>query len=64
MIREITPKNGHLNFKKVELQSQDVGALGYNKRTVKVIYLSDFFMIISPVEKDIEKRVEWIKVNE
>lgn len=61
---KILYQNGHLNFKKVELQSQDIGALGYNKRTVEVIYLTDLFMIISPVEKDIEKRVEWIKVNE
>ncbi len=56
-------QNGHLTFKKVEFQMQDVGALGYNKRTVEVIYLTDLFMIVSPVEKGIEKRVEWIKVD-
>ncbi len=42
---------------------QDVGALGYNKRTVEVIYLTDLFMIVNPVEKDIDKRVEWTKVD-
>ena len=56
-------QNGHLTFKKVEYQMQDVGALGYNKRTVEVIYLTDLFMIVSPVEKDIDDRVEWVKVD-
>ena len=56
-------QNGHLTFKKVEFQMQDVGALGYNKRTVEVLYLTDLFMIVSPVEKDIDERVEWIKVD-
>ena len=56
-------QNGHLTFKKVEFQMQDIGALGYNKRTVEVIYLTNLFMIVSPVEKDIDKRVEWIKVD-
>jgi len=56
-------QNGHLNFKKVEFQMQDVGALGYNKRTVEVIYLTNVFMLVSNVEKDIEQRVEWVKVD-
>ncbi len=56
-------QNGHLTFKKIEFQMQDVGALGYNKRTVEVIYLTDLFMIVSPLEKDIGDRVEWIKVD-
>jgi len=61
--QKILYQNGHLDFKKVEFQMQDVGALGYNKRTVEVIYLTDLFMIISPVEKDIDKRVEWVKID-
>lgn len=56
-------QNGHLNFKKVELQMQDIGALGYNKRTVEVLYLTDWFMIVDPITKNIDKRVEWIKVD-
>lgn len=56
-------RNGYLTFKKVEYQIQDAGALGYNKRTVEVTYLTNFFMIVSPVEKDIEEKVEWLKVN-
>ncbi|MCK0158942.1 hypothetical protein MWU65_17275 [Cellulophaga sp. F20128] len=61
--QKILYQNGHLDFKKVEFQMQDVGALGYNKRTVEVIYLTDLFMIVSPVEKDIDKRVEWVKID-
>lgn len=61
--QKVIYQNGHLNFKKVEFQMQDIGALGYNKRTVEVIYLTDLFMIVSPLEKDIDKRVEWIKVD-
>jgi hypothetical protein len=56
-------QNGHLSFKTVEFQMQDVGALGYNKRTVEVFYLTRFFMIISEVPNDIDKRVEWVKVD-
>jgi hypothetical protein len=61
--QEILYQNGHLTFNKVEFQMQDVGAFGYNKRTVEVIYLTDLFMIIEPVDKDIYKRVEWVKVD-
>lgn len=56
-------QNGHLSFKTVEYQMQDAGALGYNKRTVEVFYLTPFFMIISEVPSDIDKRVEWVKVD-
>jgi len=42
---------------------QDVGALGYNNRTVEVFYLTPFFMITSEVPSDIDKRVEWVKVD-
>ena len=51
-------QNRHLTFKKVKFQMQDVGALGYNKRTVEVIYLTDLFMIVPPVSKDIEETAE------
>ena len=61
--QKILYQNGHLTFNKVEFQMQDVGALGYNKRTVEVIYLTDLFMIVEPVDKDIYKRVEWVKVD-
>jgi len=61
--QKVIYQNGHLNFKKVEFQMQDIGAFGYNKRTVEVIYLTKLFMIISPIENDIKERVEWIKVD-
>ncbi len=56
-------QNRHLTFNKVEFQMQDVGAFGYNKRTVEVNYLTNLFMLVSPIEKNIDKRVEWVKVN-
>ncbi len=42
---------------------QYIGARGYNKRTVEVIYLTPLFMLISEVPNDIDKRVEWVKVE-
>ena len=59
----IVYESGHLDFRKVEFQMQDVGAFGYNKRTVEVIYLTDWFMIVGPVEEGIEERVEWTRVD-
>lgn len=56
-------QNGHLSFKTVEFQMQDIGGLGYNKRTVEVFYLTPLFMITSEVPTDIDKRVEWVKVD-
>lgn len=56
-------QNGHLSFNKVEFQMQDIGALGYNKRTVEVIYLTPLIMLTREVPNDIDKRVEWIKVE-
>jgi hypothetical protein len=56
-------KNGHLAFKTVEFQMQDMGSLGYNKRTVEVFYLTPLFIITSEVPQDIKNHVEWIKVD-
>ena len=56
-------QNGHLSFKTVEFQMQDVGALGYNKRIVEVFYLTPLFMITSEVPNNIDKKVEWVKVD-
>jgi hypothetical protein len=57
-------QNGHLTFKTIEFQMQDVGTFGYNKRTVEVFYLTPLFMITSEVPTDIDKRIEWVKVDE
>ncbi|MDX2361984.1 MAG: hypothetical protein QNK23_14335 [Crocinitomicaceae bacterium] len=62
--QDVLYQNGHLSFKKVEFQMQGVGAFGYNKRTVEVIYLTDFFMIVSSAENGDYNRAEWIKVDE
>lgn len=56
-------QNEHVRFKTVEFQMQDVGALGYNKRTVEVFYVTPLFIMTSEVPNDIEKRVEWVKVD-
>ncbi len=56
-------ENSRWTCKKVEFQMQDVGALGYNKRTVEVMYLTDLFMIVRQVEQDMYNSPEWVKVN-
>jgi hypothetical protein len=56
-------QNGHLTFKTIEFQMQDVGTFGYNKRTVEVFYLTPLFMITSEFPTDINKRIEWVKVD-
>ncbi len=60
---KIIYENKHSDFKKVEFQMQDIGALGYNKRTVEVTYVTKMFMLVSPVEKDIDNSEEWVKIN-
>ncbi len=60
---KIIYENKYSDFKKVEFQMQDIGALGYNKRTVEVTYVTKMFMIVSPVEKDIDNSEEWVKIN-
>ena len=50
-------------FQDCGVSMQDIGALGYNKRTVEVLYLTTFFMITSEVPNDIDKKVEWLKVD-
>ena len=61
--QRILYQNRKSSFKKVEFQMQDIGALGYNKRTVEVTYITTFFMIVNPVTKGINQKVEWIKVD-
>jgi hypothetical protein len=58
-------QNAHLSFKTVEFQMQDAGALGYNKRTVEVLYLTNYFTVISEVPNKVDLRYEyeWIKVD-
>lgn len=56
-------QNGHLANKTIEYQLQDIGARGYNKREVETFYLTKHFMLVSEVPKDVDERIEWIKVN-
>jgi hypothetical protein len=56
-------QNRPLTCKTIEFQMQDVGTFGYNKRTVEVFYLTPLFMITSEVPTDIDKRIEWVKVD-
>ncbi len=56
-------KHKYLSFKKIELQMQDIGALGYNKRIVEVLYLTKYFMVTRPVSENIKNKVEWLAVN-
>lgn len=48
---------------KIEFQRQDVGALGYNKRTVEVIHCCSFFMIVKSKNKNFENNTNWIKIG-
>lgn len=56
-------QNKYFSFKKVEFQLRDIGARGYNNRTVEVLYLTPLFMVTSEVPGDIDKRMEWTKVD-
>ena len=56
-------QNKHLTFNKVEFQMQDIGARGYNKRTVQVIYLTPYFILTHKVPNDIENKIEWLKID-
>ncbi len=53
----------HFNFKKIEFQMRDLGALGYSSRRVEVLYLTPYFMITKPIDKNIEDKIEWRRVD-
>lgn len=55
-------KHGHLNFKSIELQMQNKGASGYNRRIVEVTKLIGFLRIIDTVDTN-KIGAPWIKVN-
>lgn len=55
-------ENGHFDFKTIEFQMQDKGALGYNRRIVEVTKLTDFLKIIEPVDTS-KIELPWIKVD-
>lgn len=49
--------------RKIEFQLQDMGALGYNKRTVEVYYLSPLFTIVTTPEHHPDGNPDWIKTD-
>ena len=55
-------QNNHFTNKKVEFQLKDLGALGYDKRTVEVFYLTPYFCIISEAKENYSKP-EWTNTN-
>ncbi|HEU5052652.1 MAG TPA: hypothetical protein VFT78_06045 [Hanamia sp.] len=61
--QEILYQNREVSFKKIEFQMQNIGAMGYNRRTVEVVYLTPLFMITSEAPKDFDKSAEWKKVD-
>lgn len=56
-------EHGHLSFKTIEYQMQDIGARGYNDRKVEVIYLTPLFILTSEIPQNLDKSAEWIKVD-
>lgn len=56
-------KNRNISFKKVEFQMQGIGALGYNRRTVEVTFVTPLFMITSQVPQNIDKKEEWVRIE-
>ncbi len=61
--QNIIYQNTHFKSKRIEFQMQDIGALGYNKRTVEVFYLTPLFTISRQVPSNIDNKVEWEKVD-
>lgn len=61
--QEILYQNREVSLKKIEFQMQNIGAMGYNRRTVEVVYLTPLFMITSEAPKDFDKSAEWKKVD-
>ncbi|MBS2214053.1 hypothetical protein KEM09_21790 [Carboxylicivirga mesophila] len=55
-------ENGQFEFKTIEFQMQDKGALGYNRRIVEVTKLTSFLSIIEPVDTS-STELPWIKVD-
>ncbi len=47
----------------IEYQMQDIGALGYNKRKVKVRYLTNLFTIVTPIDLDTISESDWLLLN-
>lgn len=56
-------ENKNNNNLTIEFQMQDIGALGYNRRTVKVEYLTNLFILVNPINIDTVSTPDWILLN-
>lgn len=56
-------ENENSKFQKVEFQMQDIGALGYNNRYVRVTYLTPWFMLTEIINPENKMGEEWIRVD-
>lgn len=49
--QKVLTKKPHKPFKKIEYQMQDMGALGYNGRTVEFLYITHWFMVVHDINQ-------------
>lgn len=57
-------KSRYSDNKQVEFQMLDIGAMGYNRRTVVVSYFSPLFMLTTrQIPTNIDNNDEWEKVD-
>ncbi len=47
----------------IEYQMQDIGAFGYNKRTVSVNNIIGLFAVIKPIDIDTISKTNWKLLN-
>lgn len=56
-------KHEQLIVKTIEYQMQDVGALGYNQRTVEATYITPLFIITEECDLTKKIRAPWVKID-
>jgi len=61
--QSILYQSRHSRDKTIEYQMQDIGALGYNERTVEVQYLTPYFMIVKVIPSRAPNVSDWIPVE-
>lgn len=61
--QSILYQSRHTSSNTIEFQMQDIGALGYNERTVEVQYLTPYFMIIKVIPNRAASGSDWIPVE-
>jgi hypothetical protein len=61
--QSILYQSRHSRDKTIEYQMQDIGALGYNERTVEVQYLTPYFMIVKVIPSRAPSGSDWIPVE-